>query len=103
MVKETLPDLVDEREGQVLATDLACRDYLPDALGCATLSEAVGKGDAFIAWLQTQDKFQLRDFLEARKDPGRGRLVSDLVSLPLIAFGRVGQLLSGGLRRTRSA
>ena len=44
-----------------------------------------------------------RHFLEARKDPGRGRLVSDLVSLPLIAFGRVGQLLSGGLRRTRSA
>ena len=68
VVKETLPDLVDEREGQVLATDLACRDYLPDALGCATLSEAVGKGDAFIAWLQTQDKFQLRDFLEARKE-----------------------------------
>ena len=44
-----------------------------------------------------------RHFLEARQDPGRGRLVSDLVSLPLIAFGRVGQLLSGGLRRTRSA
>ena len=48
VVKEKLPDLVEERETQVLATDLACRDYLADALGSATLAEAAAKGDAFI-------------------------------------------------------
>ena len=68
VVKDKLPDLVEERETQVLATDLACRDYLADALGSATLSEAAAKGDAFITWLEGQDKFSLKEFLEERKE-----------------------------------
>merc|ERR1712167_506519 len=39
VVKEKLPDL-------------ACRDYLADALGSATLSEAAAKGDSFFSWLE---------------------------------------------------
>ena len=68
VVKEKLPDLVEERETQVLATDLACRDYLADALGSATLAEAASKGDAFISWLEGQDKFTLKEYLEERKE-----------------------------------
>jgi len=68
IVRETVDDLVDERDVQVLAVDLACREYLQDAFGCATLPEAAKKGDAFIAWLGEQSKFQLKEYLEKRKD-----------------------------------
>jgi hypothetical protein len=68
VVEEKLPDLVSERETQVLATDLACRDYLPDVLGCTTLSEAASKGDAFIQWLESREKFQLQEYLDERKE-----------------------------------
>ena len=31
-------------------------------------SEAAAKGDAFISWLESQDKFTLKEFLEERKE-----------------------------------
>ena len=42
--------------------------YLADAFGSSTLAEAASKGDAFIAWLETQDASSLKEALADRKD-----------------------------------
>mmetsp|Transcript_34830 Transcript_34830/g.107796 ORF Transcript_34830/g.107796 Transcript_34830/m.107796 type:complete len:600 (-) Transcript_34830:56-1855(-) len=68
IVQEKVPDLVEPRETQLVATDLACREYLADAFGSSTLAEAASKGDAFIAWLETQDASSLKEALADRKD-----------------------------------
>jgi len=53
---------------QLLAVDLACREYLPDAFGSATLAEAAAKGDAFLAWLDALSPEKLGELADARAD-----------------------------------
>ena len=53
---------------QLLACDLAARDFLPDAFGAETLADAAAKAATFQAWLEAMTPEKLQGLLDTRKN-----------------------------------
>ncbi|KAJ1456992.1 hypothetical protein M885DRAFT_586993 [Pelagophyceae sp. CCMP2097] len=58
----------DDRERQLLAVDLVCRDFLPDAASAQSLEAARGKAATFSAWLETLTANDFAEQLSERLD-----------------------------------
>jgi len=65
-VEDALLADVSDRDAQLLAVDLVCRDYLPDAVARPDDTRAAAAD--FRAWLDTLSKRDLETFLDERKN-----------------------------------